>query len=54
METYVIKVTELIFEVKIDLQGPQQPQRLYLDELKEQFSKATKISQTSFPSWRNG
>ena len=50
METYVIKVTELIYEVKIDLRGPQQPQRLYLDELKEeQFLKATKISQICFP-----
>ena len=51
METCVIKVTELIYEVKIDLRGPQQPQRLYLDELKEQFLKATKISPICFPPW---
>ena len=38
MGTYVIKVTELISEVKIDVRGLQQPQRLFLEELLAQYN----------------
>ena len=38
MGTYVIKVTELIYEVKIDIRGLQQPQRLFLEELLVQYN----------------
>ena len=38
MGTYVIKVTELISEVKIDVRGLQQPQRLFLEELLVQYN----------------
>ena len=38
MGTYVIKVTEFISEVKIDVRGLQQPQRLFLEELLVQYN----------------
>ena len=44
MKTYIIKVTELISEVKIDVRGLQQPQRLFLEELLVQYNlKSTNL-----------
>ena len=46
---------ELNIDAKMDLQGRQQPQRLFLEELpKEKFLKASKFCYSPFPPWHNG
>ena len=50
MESYVIKVTEFITEIDIHLRGPQQPLRLFLEELPEYWWKKVQIPADSlFP-----